>query len=291
MMNLSVATVVYQWAGMPLYTAMDHINAMGFNYVDILSYKRWQPCNEPIKNQLRLAAKMEKLDIKASSVICLPDYQLGTDKKEEQEHDLAQLKRAASFVKRMGGNQILICKAEGLRQFDKTPESVKKNAIDRLNEFGEWCEANDVRMTFEIEPPYIDMLNSAEEMHWLIQQVKTTRAYCNVDIGHFVLLLQSPKDIEVLKDDILHVHLSDNDGYSTEVDCLLGEGVVDFKAYLDKLFELGIEENCRKAKTDCVCAIEVAEGGNVIEHPDDMVLKSYNYMLKNYPYFRGADNQ
>ena len=270
---------------------MDHISAIGINHVDILSYKRWQPSNEPVISQLRLSKKMEQLGIKGSSVICLPDYQLGTSKKEEQEHDMAQLKRAAGFIKRMGGNQILICKAEGLRQFYTDPEQIKSNAVDRLNEFGEWCEANDVRMTFEIEPPYIDMLNSAKEMKWLIDQVKTTKAYCNVDIGHFVLLLQGPKDMEILKDDILHVHLSDNDGYSTEVDCLLGEGVVDFKAYLDKLFELGIEENCRKAGTDCCCTIEVAEGGNVIEHPDDMVLKSYNYMLRNYPYFCGPDNQ
>jgi sugar phosphate isomerase/epimerase len=290
-MYLSVATVVYQWAGMPLYHAMDRIADIGLHHVDVLSYKRWQPANEPVSNQLKLAKRMEQLDIKGSSVIMLPDYQLGTSKKDEQEHNFAQLKRAGNFIRRIGGKQVLICKAEGLRQFDMKPEDIKKNAVEMINRYGEWCEKNDVIITFEIEPPYIDMLNSAGEMKWLIDQIKTTKAYCNVDIGHFTLLLEGPEKLDMLKDDVLHVHLSDNDGYSTEVDCLLGEGKVDFKGYLDKLFALGIEENCKKAGVDCCCSIEVAEGGNVIEHPDDMVLKSYNYMLRNYPYFRGPDNQ
>jgi len=290
-MELSVASIVYQWAGMPLYRAIDHIADLNFHYVDVLNYKRWQPANEPVANQLRVAKKMEQNDMAAATIIVLPDYQLGTDKKDEQEHDLAQLKRAGRFVKRCGGNQILICKAMGLRQFGQTPEQVKARAVDRLNEFGEFCQSEGLNMVFEIEPPYIDMLNSVKDMRWLIDQVTTTRAYANVDIGHFTLLLESAEDLAPLKDDILHVHLSDNDGYSTEVDCLLGEGVVDFSSYLDKILALGIEENCRKANTACTCAIEVADGDGVIAHPDDMVLKSYNYMLKCYPYFRGEDNQ
>ena len=290
-MELSIGMAPYLFAGMSLYEAMDHIANLGFEYVDIHNYYGWQMSNQPVKNQLRLANKMEKLGIRACSAITTPDYQAGTLNKDEQEHVLGQLIRTGNFIKRMGGDQVTIGRVAGILQMDRTPEDVTKKAFELMNRYGEWCETNGVKLVIELAPG-IRILppSTAEEMRWAISQITTTKAYCNVDVAHFVLSAQGYESLNILKDDIIHMHFSDTDGKDAGRDLILGEGVVNFKAWVDKCFELGIEENCKKANTLCAATIEVARDA-IYPYPDDLVMKSYNYILKTVPYFRGADNQ
>jgi len=105
-----------------------------------------------------------------------------------------------------------------------------------------------------------------------------------VDVGHLVITREDPGSLDKLKDRLLHVHLSETESFA-HTNSILGTGVVDFKAYVDKLLELGIEENCKKYREPCVAGIEMGSeaSGGFVEDPDRWVRESLDYLSKIMP--------
>ena len=83
----------------------------------------------------------------------------------------------------------------------------------------------------------------------------------------------------------MHVHLSETESFA-HTNSILGTGAVDFKAYVDKLLELGIEENCAKHGEPCVAGIEMGSeaSGGFVEDPDRWVTESLEYLGNIMPY-------
>ena len=61
---------------------------------------------------------------------------------------------------------------------------------------------------------------------------------------------------------------------------------MDFKAYVDKLLELGIGENCIKYGEPCVAGIEMGSeaSGGFVDDPDGWVKQSLDYLGEIMPY-------
>ncbi len=60
-------------------------------------------------------------------------------------------------------------------------------------------------------------------------------------------------------------------------------GNADFKAYIDKVLELGIEENCKKYGEACVAGIEMGEPGGTVDDPARWVKESLDYLARILP--------
>ncbi|GAI42837.1 unnamed protein product [marine sediment metagenome] len=58
---------------------------------------------------------------------------------------------------------------------------------------------------------------------------------------------------------------------------------MDFRSYIDKLFELGIEENCKKYNEVAVAGIEMGEPGGEVDDPDRWVQESLSYIKRVLP--------
>ena len=88
--------------------------------------------------------------------------------------------------------------------------------------------------------------------------------------------------MEKLKSRILHVHLSETDTFE-HTNSIIGTGKVDFRSYIDKLFELGIEENCKKYNEVAVAGIEMGEPGGEVDDPDRWIQESLSYIKRVLP--------
>ena len=118
-----------------------------------------------------------------------------------------------------------------------------------------------------------------------MEDLALPNVYPNVDVGHLVITREEPASLEKLKNKLLHVHLSETESFA-HTNSILGTGAVDFKAYVDKLLELGIEENCKKYGEPCVAGIEMGSeaSGGFVEDPDRWVQESLDYLHKIMPY-------
>ncbi|HTF27569.1 MAG TPA: hypothetical protein VK625_01925, partial [Flavitalea sp.] len=108
--------------------------------------------------------------------------------------------------------------------------------------------------------------------------------YANIDVGHLVITREEPSQLEKLKSRLLHVHLSETESLE-HTNSILGTGKVDFKAYVDKVIELGIEENCIRLGEPCIAGIEMGSeaSGGFVDDPDRWVKESLEYLDKILP--------
>ena len=81
---------------------------------------------------------------------------------------------------------------------------------------------------------------------------------------------------------LLHVHISETDTFE-HTNSIIGTGNADFKAYIDKVIELGIEENCQKYGEACVAGIEMGEPGGEVDDPERWVRESLDYLAEILP--------
>jgi hypothetical protein len=58
---------------------------------------------------------------------------------------------------------------------------------------------------------------------------------------------------------------------------------VDYPAYINKLFEVGIEENCRKQGITCAAGIEMGEKIGDVEDPEYWIQQSLEYLKRTLP--------
>jgi sugar phosphate isomerase/epimerase len=137
---------------------------------------------------------------------------------------------------------------------------------------------------FELDPHVYFIVNNTYRLAKAVEDLGLPNVYPNVDVGHLVITREGPESLEKLKNRLLHVHLSETESFA-HTNSILGTGAVDFKVYVDKLLELGIEENCQKMGEPCVAGIEMGSeaSGGFVEDPDSWVEQSLGYLQKILP--------
>jgi sugar phosphate isomerase/epimerase len=79
----------------------------------------------------------------------------------------------------------------------------------------------------------------------MLEAVDLPNVFLNVDIGHLCITRAGPKTLEKISRRILHVHISETDTFA-HTNSIIGTGKADIRSRINKLVELGIEDNCRK---------------------------------------------
>ena len=83
-------------------------------------------------------------------------------------------------------------------------------------------------MDLEIEPHVYFILNSSDKAARMVEDIGMPNVFPNLDIGHFVINREAPHRIEKIKDKIIHVHLSETEGYD-HTNSILGSGMRGFR--------------------------------------------------------------
>jgi sugar phosphate isomerase/epimerase len=204
--------------------------------------------------------------------------------KKKRDAVFDYMKACAEYQKELGGRQLLVCWGGGLYELGVSPEQSWLYMLENVGRFAEYCQTDNMLVGIELDPHVYFICNNTYKLMKAIEDLGMPNVYPNVDVGHLVITREEPAQLEKLKSRLLHVHLSETESFA-HTNSILGTGAVDFKAYIDKLLELGIEENCVKYGEPCVAGIEMGSeaSGGFVEDPDMWVEESLKYLAKIMP--------
>lgn len=287
-MEIGVGTILYEFAGVPLKVSIQRIADFGIGYIDILAFGIFNPALFPVAEQRVIAKEMVECGVKASSIVTCANGNLASNDSEEVKSAMRQLKLATLLIKELGGRQVLVGKGVGNIDFNLPREQAVKNVVSTMKEYCDWCLKYDIIVTLELEPEALYVCNGIEAMKMLLEEIGAPNLAANIDIGHLNILRLGPNDLECIKEKIVHVHISDNNGLA-HTNCVIGEGNANINWYIEKLIEFGIDENARRFNDIAVAGIEIGEPGEYIKDPDFRLLKSYGNVLLNVSAIRKRD--
>ena len=283
-MNLALNTLVYEVGNKGPDESLRSAVKFGFKYIDYAGIRKGNPVTMTLngKNEVRNIIKGEGLVSSQMLLIATKDTAHYDSKKRDIVFDY--MKSCAEFQKELGGRQLLICWGGGLYELGVNPEQSWCYMVENIRRFAEYCIKENLLVGIELDPHVYFICNSTYKLAKAIEDINMPNVYPNVDIGHLVITREEPIQLEKLKTRLLHIHLSETESFA-HTNSILGTGVVDFKAYIDKLIELGIEENCNRYGEACIAGIEMGSeaSGGFVDDPDMWVKESLKYLSKILP--------
>lgn len=283
-MNLALNTLVYEVGNKGPDESLKSAVKFGFKYIDYAGIRKGNPLTMALNER-----KEVRNIIKGEGLISSQMLLIAT--KDTAHHDLKKrdmvfnyMKSCAEFQKELGGRQLLVCWGGGLYEMGINPEQSWCYMVENISRFAEYCLKENLLVGIELDPHVYFICNSTYKLAKAIEDINMPNVYPNIDVGHLVITREGPVQLEKLKTRLLHVHLSETESFA-HTNSILGTGVVDFKAYVDKLIELGIEENCIKYGEACIAGIEMGSeaSGGFVDDPDIWVEKSLKYLEKTLP--------
>jgi sugar phosphate isomerase/epimerase len=281
-MKLSLNTYVYECGRVPIQKALPSIRKLGFSLVDFAGINSGDPTLMSAAQRKDVIKMMGDLGLKLSQFQLAHTQQLASSDSRLRAKGIEYMKHCADFVKELGGKEMLVWWGCGVLEFAIPREQSWMNAVNSMKEFCGWCEPDGLIVELELEPHNFSFLNSTATMVKMVEDVNTSNIYSNVDIGHMSINREGPIAIEKFGRRILHAHISETDSFE-HTNSIIGTGNVDYRAYVNKLFELGIEDNCRKLGVTCAAGIEMGEKIGGVDDPDRWIEQSLVYIHKTLP--------
>ena len=281
-MRLAINTFVYEVGKVPVKKALESAKKFGFEFFDLAAYHSGDPTLMSKKENRDLIKMFKDFGFKSSQLLLVNTQHLASSDTSLKKKTLDYMRKCADFQLELGGRQVLICWGCGIYEDSMIKEQAWVNSVDTIREYAKWCLDKKILIDLELDPHVYFVVNSLEKMAKMIEDVEIPNVFPNIDIGHLCITREPPRAMEKLKSRILHVHLSETDTFA-HTNSIIGTGKVDFKSYLDKLFELGIEENCEKYGEVAVAGIEMGEPGGEVDDPDRWVQESLSYIKRILP--------
>ena len=281
-MKLSLNTYVYECGRVPIQKALPSIRNLGFSLVDFAGINSGDPTLMSAEQRKDIILMMNNLGLKLSQFQLAHTQQLASSDALLRAKSMDYMKRCADFVRELGGKQMLVWWGCGVLEFAIPREQSWMYAVTSMKEFCDWCEPDGLIVELELEPHNFSFLNSTATMVKMVEDVNISNIYSNVDIGHMSINREGPIAIEKFVRRILHAHISETDSFE-HTNSIIGTGNVDYRAYINKLFEVGIEENCRKLSVPCAAGIEMGEKVGGVDDPDRWIKQALEYIHKILP--------
>jgi sugar phosphate isomerase/epimerase len=283
-MKLALNTLVYEVGNRGPEESLRSAAKFGFKYIEYAGIRKGNPATMS-KEQKKEAVRIVKDNgIHSTQMLMVATKDTAHPDPRKRDAVFEYMKQCADFQMELGGRQLLVCWGGGLYELGTTPEQSWHYMLDNVGRFAKWCLDKDLLVGFELDPHVYFIVNSTYKLAKVVEDLGLPNVYPNVDVGHLVITREEPEMLDKLKDRLLHVHLSETESFA-HTNSILGTGTVDFKAYVDHLLELGIEENCKKYGEPCVAGIEMGSeaSGGFVEDPDRWVQESLDYLARILP--------
>ena len=281
-MYLALNTFVYEVAGVPIEETLRSAARLGFRFIEYAAYHSGDPTDMSRDRQTGVVRLAEDLGLVSSQMLLINSGDIASPDPVKRQQALDYMKRCTEFQLELGGQQVLVCRGCGIHQPDMLREQAWVHMVASLRDFAQWGEDSGVLVDLEIEPHVYFVVNSTAKAAQAIEDIGLPNVFANADFGHLTLLREGPGSLEKLKGRIIHAHLSETDSFD-HTNSILGTGVTDFKSYVDKVVQLGIEENCQKLGEPCVAGIEMGARGGPVDDPGRWVQESLDYLAGILP--------
>ncbi len=281
-MKLALNTYVYEVGKVDVMRALQSAVGLGFTYIEYAACGSGDPTAVGKRKRRQIVKTFRDNGLASSQLLLIYTQHCATSDAKLRQETLDYMKACGEFQLELGGRQVLVCWGCGVHEATMLPEQAWLNSISLLHQYAEWGLDKGVLVDLEIEPHVYFILNSTDRAARMVEDIGLPNVFPNLDIGHFVINREAPHRIEKIKDKIIHVHLSETEGFR-HTNSILGTGCVDFRAYVDKAVELGIEENCARLGEPCVAGIEMGEPGGEVDDPDRWVRESLDFLAGHLP--------
>ena len=280
-MFLGLNQGIYEYANIPIEEALRKISNHGFKYIDYSTKKSSDPTTMSKARHDEVIRIFKGEQFVCSQLLMLETKDLAIAEVKRRTKVLDYMKRSAEFQIELGGRHVLICWGGGIQPFSMLKEQAWLNSVSVIREFCHWAQKQSIIASIEMDPHVYFVVNNLYKMVKIIEDVEMPNLFANIDIGHLCITREEPVRMEKLSNKILHVHLSDTDSFNHTSD-ILGTGTANFRNYISKLLEIGIEENCRLSNEPCVATIEVGARGRV-DDPDRWIRESLSHIRSTVP--------
>jgi sugar phosphate isomerase/epimerase len=283
-MKLALNTLVYEVGGKGPSESLASAVKFGFRFIEYAGIRKGNPQTMSDADKREAISIVRGNDLHVTQMLLVATKDTAHPDIRKRDAVLDYMKTCADFQMELGGRQLLVCWGGGLYELGVSPEQSWLYMVENVGRFAEWCLDRNLLVGIELDPHVYFICNNTYKLAKAIEDIGLPNVYPNVDVGHLVITREEPAQLEKLKSRLLHVHLSETESFA-HTNSILGTGVVDFKAYVDKLIELGIEENCRRMGEPCVAGIEMGSeaSGGFVEDPDKWVRESLSYLQRIMP--------
>ncbi len=282
-MKLAVNTFAYEVGGWTIPKTFESAKRLGFTHMEFAAWGKHDPALLGKQERKDLIKSFRDNGLQCAQMILGKTINLAHADPAKREKTLDFMKTCTEIQHEMGGGkQVLVCWGCGVHQHNLAPEQSWMNTVDSLRRFAQWGLDKGVLVGLELDPHVYFVINSTHKMIKVIEDVDMPNVFPNVDIGHLYITREPPKCLEKYGKRILHIHLSETDTYIHTND-ILGTGKAEFKPFVDKCIELGIEENCKQYGETAIAGIEVSEPGSEVDNPERWVTESLEFLKKALP--------
>jgi sugar phosphate isomerase/epimerase len=281
-MRLGLNTFVYEVAQVPIEQTLRSAGRFGFTYIDYAAYHAGDPTLMNAAQRKTVLRMFEDGGFVSSQLLLANTEHIASPDPAKRRETMDYMKACGEFQLELGGKQVLICWGCGVHQSDMLPEQAWLNTVSSIREYAEWALDKGILIDLELDPHVYFVVNDTVKMARVIEDVGMPNVFPNVDIGHLCITREAPNRLDKLRDRMLHVHLSETDTYE-HTNSILGSGKADFRAYIDRVVALGIEENCARLGEACVAGIEMGEPGGHVDDADRWVRESLDYLARVLP--------
>jgi sugar phosphate isomerase/epimerase len=281
-MRLGLNTFVYEVAQVPIEQTLRSAGRFGFTYIDYAAYHAGDPTLMSAAQRKTVLRMFEDSGFVSSQLLLANTEHIASPDPVKRRETMDYMKACGEFQLELGGRQVLICWGCGVHQSDMLPERAWLNTVSSIREYAEWALDKGILIDLELDPHVYFVVNDTVKMARVIEDVGMPNVFPNVDIGHLCITREAPNRLDKLRDRMLHVHLSETDTYE-HTNSILGSGKADFRAYIDRVVALGIEENCARLGEVCVAGIEMGEPGGHVDDADRWVGESLDYLARVLP--------
>ncbi|HKM43261.1 MAG TPA: sugar phosphate isomerase/epimerase family protein [Limnochordia bacterium] len=223
----------------------------GFEAVYRESYLGPEIQQEYLKDLQRI-----KVDLGASFTVHAPshDVNLGSLNVRTREAAFEEIKASIDFARSIGASIVVVHPVFGILgmpegKWSKEYHPPKREAenlsrqeallVRAVKDLADY--APDVMLCLENLVYPHEIYRSSEDMAELIRKINRSNVGITLDVGHATVCGHKPADfLNLLQDDVFHVHLHDNDGVIDQ-HLPLGEGIIDYVEVLDSLKSMGYQ--------------------------------------------------
>ncbi len=281
-MKLALNTYVYEVAKWPIEKTLTSAHRMGFRYTEYSACGSGDPTTMTARKRRDMVRMHKDLGLHSSQMLLAKVEHMACPSARIRGEVLDYMKRCSEFQLELGGRQVLVCWGCGVHLAEMLPETAWLNSIDAIRKLARWGLSQGLLVDLEIEPHVYFILNSSDKAARMVEDIGMPNVFPNLDIGHFVINREGPQRIEKIRDKIIHIHLSETQGYD-HTNSILGTGTVDFASYVRKAVELGIEANCARVGEPCIAGIEMGEPHFPVDDPDRWMQKSLRFLKGHMP--------
>jgi len=279
-MFLGVSTMIWEKSGRGLADSLKAIADMGFRHIDIAGTRSADPTKLSKQDRGAAVTMVKDLGLSVNGMVLLEADDIATPDSENRRRQMEFAKQSARFMVELGGEHLLVGLGCGSVAMSTGAITAWVNSSTFLGEYCEWLQREGITLPvlLEFDPAVFYVVRDTISLDRMLCDVGRQNLFANIDVGHMNVTREMPAAMWKLKDRILHVHLSDNDGRD-DAHQALGRGNAPIKQFVDELVRMDLDSTCSRHGVTPVATIELGERKE--SDPEVAVRLSIEYLERN----------